>query len=218
MKKALIVTSVVLGSIVLAIAIPFSVFGIRSAMIQKDWTYLKTDAKYAQKTDVLGLKLVKQHVSCGYASIEMLSSYYGEKVSEDDLDARNASISTSTSQGFLQEVRKSIPSRNFVMREYLENDKLLKEVHESIEKGNPVAVEWAALYENEWTLHFSVVAGMDLSKDVITVYNPYGHIEKIGAEEFIGRVSFESYAHLPLFLSFGFAYGVFHKNTIFYAE
>ena len=148
----------------------------------------------------------------------MHSSYYGKKVSEDDLDARNASISASTSHGFFEEISKSILSKRFVMHEYLENDHLLKEVHESLEKGNPIAIEWAAKFESEWTLHFSIVTGMDLSKDLVTVYNPYGYIEKIDVEEFIARTSFESYAPLPLFLSFGFAYGVFHKNTIFYAE
>ena len=136
----------------------------------------------------------------------------GKKVSEDDLDARNASIPASTSHGFLDEVSKSIPSKRFVMHEYLENDRLLKEVHESLEKGNPIAIEWAAKFESGWTLHFSFVTGMDLSKDLVTVYNAYGYIEKIDVEEFIARTSFKSYAPLPLSLSFGFAYGVFHKK------
>ena len=184
----------------------------------KNWAHLRTDAKYSQNADVLGLELVKQHISCGYASIEMLSSYYGKKASEDDLDARNASMSTSTSHGFLDEASKSIPSKRFVMHEYLENDRLLKEVHESLEKGNPIAIEWAAKFKSEWTLHFSIVTGMDLSKDLVTVYNPYGYIEKIDVDKFIARTSFESHAPLPLFLCFGFAYGAFHKNTIFYAE
>ena len=79
MKKTWVIIGCLLGAIALAIAIPFSIFGIRSATIQIDWTYLRTDAKYSQKADVLGLELVKQHISCGYASIEMLSSYYIER-------------------------------------------------------------------------------------------------------------------------------------------
>ncbi|MBR5990583.1 MAG: hypothetical protein IK034_01945, partial [Bacilli bacterium] len=46
-------------------------------------------------------------------------------------------------------------------------------------ENNPVAIEWAAKYEDEWTLHFSVVSGLDLSNDKVTIYNPYGYIENL---------------------------------------
>ena len=104
------------------------------------------------------------------------------------------------------------------MRPYLKHDSLLKEIHDSIKSNNPVAIEWAAKYEGEWTLHFSVISGLDLSNDNITIYNPYGYIENITINDFISRSSFEAYNSIPLFLNFGFAYGAFHKNTIFYTK
>ena len=85
---------------------------------------------------------------------------------------------------------------------YLKNDELLKSIHDSLMNGNPVAIEWAAKYENEWTLHFSVVSCLDLSQDNITVFNPYGYIEDIGIEEFLSRTTFDAYENLPLFLNF----------------
>ena len=36
-----------------------------------------------------------------------------------------------------------------------------------LKNSNPVAIEWAAKYENEWTLHFSVVSGLDLGNVVL---------------------------------------------------
>ena len=102
------------------------------------------------------------------------------------------------------------------MHTYLKNDALLKEIHNSLDNSNPVVIEWAAQYENEWTLHFSVVSGLDLENDNVTVYNPYGYIENITIDEFIGRSSFEAYKNIPLFLNFGFAFGAFEKNTVFY--
>ena len=148
----------------------------------------------------------------------MISTYYGNPVTEDELGARNKVISTASTDGFLKEINKSIPSKSFVKRTYLKNNVLLKEIHDSLKKNNPVAIEWAAKYENDWTLHFSVVSGLDLENDNVIVYNPYGYIENVTTKEFISRTTFDAYKSMPLFLSFGFAFGAFHKNTIFYAK
>ena len=219
-KKKLIISivSIAVGTLVLAVAIPFSILGIRTANLNSDYSYLKNDATYKEKVEVTGLKLVTQHVSCGYASIEMVSTYYGSPVTEDELDARNKTVSTSSTNGFLKEINKSIPGKSFLKSTYAKNDLLLKEIHTSLKNNNPVVIEWAAKYENEWTLHFSVVSGLDLKNDNVTVYNPYGYLENITTGEFINRTTFRAYDHMPLFLNFGFAFGAFDKNTIFYAE
>lgn len=202
----------------LVVAIPFTILGARTANLKNDYSYLKEDVSYKEKVEITNLELVKQHVSCGYASIEMISTFYGNPVTEDELDARNGAISTASTDGFLKEINKSIPSKKFVKRSYLKHDALLKEIYDSIKKNNPVAIEWAAKYENEWTLHFSVVSGLDLQNDNVTVYNPYGYIENVTTEEFISRTTFNAYKNMPLFLNFGFAFGAFDKNTIFYAQ
>lgn len=218
--KTIIIVSVsaFVAALALAVAIPFTVLGVRSSGLKADTSYLKSDATYSTKVEVEGLELVTQHVSCGYASIEMISSFYGKRVTEDELDARNGAVSTASTGGFLKEINKCIPSKTFEEHTYLKNDELLKNIHDSLKNNNPVAIEWAAKYENEWTLHFSVVSGLDLSQDKVTIYNPYGYIENIGTEEFLSRTTFDSYENLPLFLNFGFAYGAFHKNAIFYAK
>ena len=211
------VSSVVLA-LALAVVIPFTALDIKTNNMSAGYAYLKDDATYKEKVEVTGLELVTQHVSCGYASIEMLSKYYGNPVTEDDLDARNGAISTSSTDGFVKEINKSIPSKTFIKRTYLKYDQLLKETHTSIKNNNPVAIEWAAKYEGEWTLHFSIVSGLDLANDNVTVYNPYGYIENITIKEFIDRTTFKAYKNMPLFLNFGFAFGAFHKNTIFFAK
>ena len=219
-KTKIIVIASISGLVVtigLATAIPFTILAVKTNSLKSDYLYLKEDKTYKEKVEVVGLNLVKQHVSCGYASIEMLSSYYGHPVTEDDLDARNRAVSTSSTKGFLKEINKSIPSQTFVKRTYLKNDNLLKEIHNSLKNNNPVAIEWAAKYENEWTLHFSVVSGLDLVNDNVTIYNPYGYIENVNVKEFIDRTTFNAYKNMPLFLKFGFAFGAFHKNAIFYA-
>ena len=220
-KSKIIIISVVGGvvaTLALAAAIPFSILGIKTASLSSKYNYLKEDTTYKAKVEVTGLTLVTQHISCGYASIEMISSYYGNPVTEDDLDARNKAVSTASTDGFLKEINKSIPTKKFVMHTYLKHDALLKEIHDSLSNSNPVVIEWAAKYENEWTLHFSVVSGLDLENDDVTIYNPYGYIENIKVDEFLNMTSFNAYKNIPLFLNFGFAFGAFHKNAICYAQ
>ena len=220
-KTKIILIASISGFVVtlgLAVAIPFTILGVKTGQLKADYSYLKEDAAYKDKVEVTGLELVTQHVSCGYASIEMISTYYGNPVTEDDLDARNGAISTASTDGFIKEINKSIPIKTFVKRVYLKHDKMLKEIHNSLKNGNPVAIEWAAKYENERTLHFSVVSGLDLENDNVTVYNPYGYIENVTTKDFISRTTFNAFKDMPIFLNFGFAFGAFHKNTIFYAK
>ena len=217
-KVTLIVVSALVGALVLTASIPLIVDAVKTNNLKADYSYLRNNADYKDKVEVTGLELVTQHVSCGYASIEMISSFYGNRVTEDDLDARNSAVSTQTSKGFLDEINKSIPSHSFVKRSYLKHDVLLKEVHDAIKDNKPVALEWAAKYENEWTLHFSVVSAIDLANDKVTIYNPYGYIENIEVKEFVDRTSFKAYNNMPLFYNYAFAFGLFDKNTIFYAK
>lgn len=218
-RKVLIIISSVLVVLLIAISIPFIILGVRTSYINNKYAALKEDENYATKVEVDNVELVTQHVSCGYATIEMISEYYGNKVTEDELEAKNnGAISTSSSLGFLHEINDSIPEKNFIKKSYLRNTDFLSEIYNSLNKDNPVAIEWAAKYEGEWTLHFSVVTALDLKNNNVTVYNPYGYIEDITIEEFISRTSFKAYKNMPLFLDFGFAFGAFEKNTVFYAE
>ena len=85
------------------------------------------DEAYQDKVEVTGLNLKKQDISCGYATIEMMSEYYGDKVDEITFGIRNdGAIITQSSNGFLKEINKTITSKYFVKKSYLKNDELLK--------------------------------------------------------------------------------------------
>ena len=217
-KLIIIIASILVGALTLGVGVPFIILGIRTASMDAEYSYLIEDPNYYEKASV-GFGLKKQDISCGYATIEMLSEYYGDKVTEIELGKRNdGAITTQSSNGFLKEVNKTITTQTFIKKSYLKNDELLKEIYQSLKNNNPVAIEWAAKYEDEWTLHFSVVTAIDFPCDDVTIYNPYGYTEDLTLKEFIDRTSFKAYENMPLFLGFGFAYGAFEKNTIFYAK
>ena len=160
-KRVIVISvSALVGAVVLAIAIPFTVLAVKTANIKSDYAYLIEDAKYKTAVEVEGLEHVTQEISCGYATIEMMSAFYGERVSEETLSERNnGAITTSSSSGFLDDIK----DKEFKKSSYLKNDELLKEIHDSLSNNNPVAIEWAAKYKDEWTLHFSVISALDSS-------------------------------------------------------
>ena len=212
-KKIFILSAAgVASALVLGTAIPFTVYGIRSSLIENDYTYLLNEHKIAD-VQIEGVPLVKQEVSCGYAIIEMLSGYYGDPVTEEELFSRNGKrVTTATTKGFVVEIKKTIPNVEYSSKQYLKNDELLLSINESLLEGKPVAVEWAAKLEDEWTLHWSIVTGMN--QNAITIHNPYGYIEEITYQEFISRTTFKTFENMPVGYHFGFAYAFFGKNTV----
>ena len=104
------------------------------------------------------------------------------------------------------------------IRKWLKNTELIDLLYENLSNGIPVPFEWAALYGDQWTLHYSLIIGADIPGDKITVANPYGYYEELFIDEFLKRTSFEAYENMPFFLKLGFAFGVFEKNTIFMVQ
>ena len=88
-------------------------------------------------------------------------------------------------------------------------------MYDSLSVGMPVPFEWAAQYEGEWTLHYSLIVGADIPGDKITVANPYGYVEELSVADFLSRTTYEAYNNMPLFLKLGFAFDIFEKNTVF---
>ncbi len=216
--KVMIVSLSALTALLLAgVAAPLTVYGIRSARLHDDYSSLAEE--YKTKVEITDLGLIKQEISCGYACIEMVSSYYGNKITEAELSEKNnGAITTSSTNGFLVEISKTLPNKTFVKNTYLKDSAFLKEIHISLSKRNPVVIEWAAKYENEWTLHYSVVTSIDIGNDLIKVNNPYGYIEELKIKEFLDRTSFDAYKGMPFFLTFGFAYNAFHKNALIHVK
>ena len=84
-------------------------------------------------------------------------------------------------------------------------------------ENNPLSKK-AAKKDGVWTLHYSLITGLDIQANKITIANPYGFVEELSIEDFLKRTSFDAYEKMPLFIKFGFAYAVFEKNALFILE
>ncbi|MBD5119023.1 MAG: hypothetical protein HDT37_07930 [Clostridiales bacterium] len=222
MKKPTKKIRIILLSIIFAITFIFGtaflILAIRTNALQDDYSFVYRDESYAKEVYIGGIEPITQSISCGYAAIEMFSMWNGGNITEENLYNEYGKVVTSTGKSFCSEFNKQFPEYETQMFKYLKNSELIAKVYESLSQGIPVPFEWAALYENEWTLHYSIVIGMDIPNDTVTVANPYGYLEKISLEDFLNRTSFEAFEDMPFFYKLGFAFGVFEKNTIFIAS
>lgn len=217
-KKILMITAVIAALLVLVMAGALVRLNIKTSKLNDDYSYIYDDPKYLTPVSVDGVEVITQDVSCGYAVIEMFSAWNGERITEADLYDEYGRVVTSTGSAFCDEMNKRFPEYTTSMYSYQTNSELIDLIYDSLASGMPVPFEWAALYEDEWTLHYSLITGLDVPSDTITIANPYGYTEQISLEEFFSRTSFEAYEDMPLFLKLGFAFGMFDKNTVFIVE
>lgn len=213
--KLIKVLTICVLALVLVVGGLFICLHIKTKAILDDYSSIYHDEKYSIPVYVDGIDVIKQEVSCGYAVIEMFSTWCGKDITEESLYSQYGKVVTSTGNSFCEEMNKQFPEYSTTINKYMKNNDLIDAVYNNLAEGIPVPIEWAALYEDEWTLHYSLVTGLDIPGDKVTVANPYGYYEELSISEFLDRTSFEAYEDMPWFLKMGFAAGIFEKNTIF---
>lgn len=212
------VVSVILffaGSLITLATVALGILQIRTNRMMDDYSSVYENEKYQTPIMIDSVNVIKQDVSCGYAVLEMFSSWSGHSITEKSLYDQYGKVVTSTGNAFCREMNLQFPEYTTTICKYLKNTELIDAVYENLSAGIPVPFEWAALYDDDWTLHYSLIIGADIPADKITVANPYGYYEELTVAELLNRTSFEAYEKMPLFLRLGFAFGIFEKNTIF---
>ena len=217
-KRILMSAAVLLGVILLAVFAALAVLSVRTRAIRDDWSSEFSSEEYQNPVSVDGVAVITQDVSCGYAVLEMFAAWSGRDLTEESLYEEYGKVVTSTGRAFCREMNRQFPEYTTEMHRYLTDTELLKQAYDSLSRGIPVPFEWAALYGDVWTLHYSLIIGMDIPNDRITVANPYGYYEELSAEEFLERTRFDAFENMSVFLKLGFAFGIFEKNTVFYVQ
>ena len=217
LKRIVLIALAVILAILLASSV---ILGNLLFQLNRKSQALETDVQslaqiYTQPLSAGPGEPITQQVSCGYAVIQMVSQWAGSPVTEAELEQAYKKVVTSSADGFCREMNKQVPAYETRQLTWLTDFQLLEAVCQSLEAGIPVPIQWAAQYEGQWTLHYSLVTGADLQNDRITVLNPYGLTETLTRQEFLDRTSFRAYEPMPLWLKLAFALDVFQKNTLF---
>ena len=188
---------------------------LQTGRILTDYSTIYENEKYSTPVYVEGVEVITQDISCGYACIEMFSAWNGGSLTEEELYDKYGKIITSTGDKFSEEMNKRFPEYTTTIHKYMTNTDLIDAAYANLSNGIPVPFEWAAKNGDVWTLHYSLLMGMDIPNNKVTIANPYGYVEEIPIDEFLQRTSFEAYENMPFYFRLAFAAGIFEKNTIF---
>ena len=85
LKRILAGFSAFAGLLVLTAAIALTVLQARTREILDDYSSVYTDDRYRTPVLVEGVDVIRQEVSCGYAVLQMFSSWAGGSLTEETL-------------------------------------------------------------------------------------------------------------------------------------
>jgi len=188
--------------------------------INDNYSDVYQDIQYEVPVNIANIGIINQKISCGYACIELLSSWNGESITETELsEQNNGKISTAFENGFEKELNKQISNFYVTKMSNLKNTDLIHKAYKSIEKGIPVPFQFSAIDNrngtNKWTLHYAVITGMDIKNNSVTISNPYGYVETYSIEELLNATTFKSYKNMEFPFKFLLLTSVLNKNTIY---
>lgn len=156
------------------------------------------------------MKRIRQKTSshCGPASVEMLLSYLGKRISQDGLVKKSGSsknwfiLHGANVRELSVAVKKAFPSLSF----WYKKNSSLKDLSRAVNEFNcPVGVEWQGIFDYDETVdydpsygeedddpgHYCVVTAIDTKKDVMRIADPErhyaGHDRKIAVSIFKKR-------------------------------
>lgn len=215
-KKTILIAIVLIFALpLLILGSAFTILFLRTRAILNDYSSIFEDEKYQTAITLENVEVITQDITCGYAVIEMFAHWDGKNITEEQLESENEKVVTAYYQGFEDEMNKRFPEYKTTLKSYLSNTEMIDEIYTNLVDGIPVPIGWAALLDEDWTLHYSLVYGIDILNDKIEVANPYGYNESLTIEQFLLRTSYEAYDPMPTIFKFAFAFNVFEKNTLF---
>ncbi len=202
-------------------------FGIRYLLISQrlkaDAALLVTDPELRAPVILDDTPTVRQTITCGYAAIQWLTGYLATEVSEEVLfELHEGRIRTAFPGDFGPELAVHLGEDYRVTT--LSNtpaQELLRAIHASLRAGMPVPISLAAIDDTNrphYSLHYSVITGMDLLQDRIYISNVYGYEETYTLTALLEALRFDNYVDMPLFIRAGIFFGWFDRNTIYIIE
>ena len=133
---------------------------------------------------------------CGITTVTVMSNYYNNTDLEPgDLIEKYNVKTTGGSSGddMIRWLQGELPGRNINFKANGTDEEMIRDIHTSLKNDNPVVVFFGApnpYNEPYYDSHGSVVYGIDLDRQTVTIANSYGYREEISLVEFLNRMSF----------------------------
>ena len=136
-RTKVLVTGVLVfaGSLIVIAVAALGILQIRTSDILDDYSSVYGNEKYQAPIMIEGVDVIRQDVSCGYAVLEMFSSWSGHSVTEKSLYDQYGKVVTSTGNAFCEEMNKQFPEYTTTICKYLKNTELIDAIYENLSDG-----------------------------------------------------------------------------------
>jgi len=173
----------------------------------------------AMELDGLTIKAQPDSTTCGITTVAVISNYYNDTDFEaNDLMAKHGSKGTTDMAELLE---KELPGKTIAFKSNVTNEEMIRDIHASLKSNDPVAVYFGApnpFNEPYYDSHGSVVCGIDLENESITIGNSYGYREVISLVDFLNRMSYAERDRYTPAQRFVWKFTRVNKNQYFLIE
>jgi len=196
----LLVLAVLFGILVFIISIPGNVYTNTSEISD----IIGSLQPRVIKLENITIKAQPDSTSCAITTVTVASNYFNNANYEvSDLIEKYLSSKGSSSGGDMEEwLQQEMPERTILFKSGVTTGEMIGDIHASLNNDNPVVIIFGApnpYNEPYYDFHASVVYGINLDSETITIANSYGYSEEITLVDFLNKMSYTETNKYPFF-------------------
>jgi len=167
----------------------------------------------------ISIKKQPNAYTCGITTVTVVSNYFNHTGFEvNDLIRKYNASNGSTVNDIKKWLAGELPGRVIVHESNRSNEEMIRNIHASLNANNPVVIFFGSpnpYNKPYYDFHGSVVYGIDLDSQTVTIANSYGYEEKTSLVDFINRMSYSEINKYPPVQQFQIRRNRMDRNTYF---
>jgi len=157
--------------------------------------------------------------TCGITSVAVMSNYFnGTNYEVNDLITKYKASNGSTIDDMKKWLAGELPGKNIVYKSNGSNEDMIRNIHTSLYNNNPVVILFGSpnpYNKPYYDFHGSVVYGINLDSQTITIANSYGYREETSLVDFLNRTLYTQLDKYPSVQQFQIRRNRMDRNAYF---
>jgi len=167
----------------------------------------------------ISIKTQPDAYTCGITSVAVMSKYFNVTDCEvNDLISKYNASNGSTVDDMKKWLAGELPGKSIVYKSNGSNEDMIRNIHSSLNNNNPVVILFGSpnpYNKPYYDFHGSVVYGINLDNQTITIANSYGYREETSLADFLNRMLYTQLDKYPPVQQFQIRRNRMDRNAYF---
>ena len=167
----------------------------------------------------ISIKTQPDAYTCGITAVTVISNYYNSTNYEvDDLAKKYNASNGVTVNDMKKWLQGELPGKNIVYETNGTNEDMIRNIHTSLHNNSPVVIFFGSpnpYNKPYYDFHGSVVYGINLDNETITIANSYGYREETPLADFLNRMLYTEIDKYPPVQQFQLKRNRMDRNAYF---